>query len=74
MWLFDLFFPQFCKSDISRYGYLKVFQSPLDVEITRVDCTSFISNKFDVFYCLKDNYIVAYFDTCLILQPFWTTS
>ena len=26
MWLFDLFFSQFCKSDMSSYGYLKVFQ------------------------------------------------
>ena len=34
------FFPQFCKSDMSRYGYLEVFQSPLDFEITRVDCIS----------------------------------
>ena len=24
---------------MSRYGYLEVFQSPLDFEITRVDCT-----------------------------------
>ena len=36
-WLFDLFFTQFCKSDMSRYGYLEVLQSPLDFEITRVD-------------------------------------
>ena len=26
IWLFDLFFAQFCRSDMSRYGYLKVFQ------------------------------------------------
>ena len=26
MRLFDLFYPEFCKSDMSRYGYLKVFQ------------------------------------------------
>ena len=26
MWLFDLFLPQFCNSDMSRYGYLEVFQ------------------------------------------------
>ena len=35
--LSDLFFPQFCKSDMSRYGYLEVFQSRLDFEIQRVD-------------------------------------
>ena len=38
MWLFDLFCPQFCNSDMSRYGYLEVLQSPLEFEITRVDC------------------------------------
>ena len=27
MWLFHLFFPEFCKYDISRYGYLEVFQN-----------------------------------------------
>ena len=29
MWLFDLFFPQFCKSAMSMYGYLEVFQRSL---------------------------------------------
>ena len=38
MWLFDLFFPQFYKSDMPKYGYLEVLQSPLDYEIKRVDC------------------------------------
>ena len=38
MWLFDLFFPQFCKSDMPKYGYLEVLQSPLDFAIKRVDC------------------------------------
>ena len=31
MWLFDLFFPQFCKSDMSRYGYLEVFKRFLGI-------------------------------------------
>ena len=26
VWLFDWYFPQFCKSDMSKYGYLEVFQ------------------------------------------------
>ena len=26
IWLFDWYFPQFCKSDMSKYGYLEVFQ------------------------------------------------
>ena len=41
MWLFELLFPQFCKSDMSRYRYLEVFHSPLEFEITRVDCINF---------------------------------
>ena len=41
MWLFDLFFPKFCESDKSRYGYLEVFLRISRTEITRVDCLSF---------------------------------
>ena len=26
IWVFDWYFPQFCKSDMSKYGYLEVFQ------------------------------------------------
>ena len=26
IWLFDCFFPQFCNFDMSKYGYLEVFQ------------------------------------------------
>ena len=26
IWLFDWYFPQFSKSDMSKYGYLEVFQ------------------------------------------------
>ena len=26
MWLLGLFFPEFCKSDMSKYGYLEVFE------------------------------------------------
>ena len=26
IWLFDWYFPQFCTSDMSNYGYLEVFQ------------------------------------------------
>ena len=26
IWLFDWYFPQFRKSDMSKYGYLEVFQ------------------------------------------------
>ena len=34
IWLFDWYFPQFCTSDMSKYGYL---------EITIVDCSLAIS-------------------------------
>ena len=27
IWLFDWYFPQFCTSDMSKYGYLEVFGS-----------------------------------------------
>ena len=41
MYLVDLFFPQLCKFNMSRYGYLEVLaESPLDFEITRVHCTT----------------------------------
>ena len=36
MWLFELFFPQFCKSDMSRYIYHEVFQR-VPSEIIRLD-------------------------------------
>ena len=39
MRLFDLFFPQVCKSDMSKYGISQnILESPLEFEITRVDC------------------------------------
>ena len=49
MWLFDLFFSRFCKSDISRYGYLEVFQRVPWTLITRVDCLSRNISKILVF-------------------------
>ena len=39
IWLFDWYFPQFCKSDMSKYGYLEVSEGLFDFEITRVNCT-----------------------------------
>ena len=35
IFLFNRYFPQYCKSDMSKYGYL---EGPFDFEITRVDC------------------------------------
>ena len=26
IWLFDWYFPQFCESDMSKYGYFEMFQ------------------------------------------------
>ena len=36
---FDWYFPQFCKSDMSKYGYLEGFRVSFDFEITRVNCS-----------------------------------
>ena len=36
MWLFNLIFPQFCKSETRT-----ISESPLHFEITRIECTSF---------------------------------
>ena len=56
MWLFDLVFPQFSKSDMSRYGYLEVYYSPLDFEITSrlyfIETETQIS-VFYVFQCFQ---------------------
>ena len=46
MWLFELFYPQFCESDMLRYRYLEVFSSPLEFEITRVDCISLFPHQY----------------------------
>ena len=45
MWLFDVFFPRFYKSNMSRYGYLKVLKSLLDFEITRVGYTRYLTGQ-----------------------------
>ena len=29
IWLFDWYFPKFCTSDMSKYGYLEVFRGSL---------------------------------------------
>ena len=50
MWLFDLFFSQFCKSDMSRYGYNvsgSISESPLDFGIMRVDCILAVREGLD---------------------------
>ena len=39
IWLFVWYFPQFCTSDMSKYGFLSVSAGPFDFEITRVDCS-----------------------------------
>ena len=56
-------FPQFHKSDMSKYGYLEVFRSPLEFEITRVDCIlNGLSNIF------KGLYYINYKQNCKILR------
>ena len=54
IWLFFWYCPQFCTSEISKYGYLEVFQAgPFDFEITRVDCNYFydLGKVSEVPYC-----------------------
>ena len=47
MWSFDLiFFPQFCKSDMSRYRSQSIPVSPLDFEIMRVNCKSYCTEPY----------------------------
>ena len=36
IWLFDWYFPEVCTSDMSKYGYLEVFQRVPST--SRVDC------------------------------------
>ena len=47
IWLFDWYFPQFCKSDMSKYGYLGVSEGPFNFEITRVDCNNKNGTSFE---------------------------
>ena len=40
IWMFVWYFPQFCTSDMSKYGISRsVSEGPFDFEITRVDCS-----------------------------------
>ena len=60
IWLFNRYFPQYCKSDnyvevrISR----TVSEGPFDIEITRVDC-SFVTMITPFFYSIEKS-----FQTC----------
>ena len=46
IWLLVRYFPQFCTSDMSKYGYLEVFQRvPFYLEIMRVDCSFLKENS-----------------------------
>ena len=48
IWLFDLYFPKFCKSDMSKYRYLESdSEGPFDFEITRVDCNFVLAKKHE---------------------------
>ena len=39
--LFDWYFPQFCKSDVSKYGYLKVFQRAIRLQVNESRLVNF---------------------------------
>ena len=36
IWLFDWYFPQFCTSDMSKYGYLEVIRGSLRLNESRL--------------------------------------
>ena len=57
IWLFNRYFPQYCKSDMSKYGYLEPFQRvPSNLEITRVDYTTkFQKNTANIFLTFRNN-------------------
>ena len=54
IWLFFWYFPQFCTSDMSKYGYLKVFQR---VPSTSRKRESTVSEKEKKNYLSLDFYI-----------------
>ena len=41
--MFSWYFSQFCKSDMSKYGYRSDSEGPFDFEITIVDCIYMLS-------------------------------
>ena len=52
IWLFLWYFPQFCKSDMSKYGYLEVFQrvpSTSRKQEPTINMYCVISQNFDSF-------------------------
>ena len=68
MWLFDLFFPQFCKSDISKYfrESLGLWDNESRLYFTAgVNCVTAVENSLDVLHS------VDYF---LILWEHWAHS
>ena len=75
MWLIELVFTQFCKSDMSKYGDLEVFQSPLEFEITRVDCIIFLlwqimTDKYTIGYAINVYTFVLVFELIELLTGF----
>ena len=60
VWLFDWYFPQFCKSDMSKYGYLEGFQRVPSISRYR-ESTVYCSAQF--------NHVVIQAAVCD-----WTTS
>ena len=42
MLFFDLFFPKFCRNNVEVRIYRSISESPLEFEITRVDCKCFL--------------------------------
>ena len=45
IWLFDWYFPQFCTSDMSKYGYLEVFQRVPSTSIYRESTVTIFNHR-----------------------------
>ena len=59
IWLFDWYFPQFCKSDMSKYGYLEVFQRVPSTSRKR-ESTVFLKFSFlKPSYNIKENFLTG---------------
>ena len=58
--LFDRYFPQFCKSDMSKYGYLEVFQRVPSTSRYRESTVLVLNNQAPLFTHLSQSHCCLY--------------
>ena len=76
IWLFDWYFPQFCKSDVSKYGYLEVFQrvhSTSRYRESTVHSYGLLSSNFEKKY-KSIFYLIYYAFSSLLLEKNYMSS